>query len=59
MGKIGEQATVIALAIVGLAVVAVIVSNRANTANVIGAFGQAFSNSLGAALRPVVSGSAL
>ena len=53
MGKIGEQAVVIAVAIIGLAVIAVLVSNRANTANVHSALGTTFNNSLGAALRPV------
>ncbi len=53
MGKIGEQVTVIVLAIVGVAVLAVLVSNNSNTTGVIGAFGSALSNSLRAALSPI------
>lgn len=53
MGKAGEQFAVVALAIVGVAVVAVLVSKNAQTSSVIGALGSAFSNSLGAALSPV------
>lgn len=59
MNKMGEQIVAIALAIVGLAVVAVLVSNRANTSNVFSAIGNAFNQSLGAAIKPVVSGSSL
>lgn len=55
MNKIGEQITVIAIAIIGVAIVAVIVSQNSNTSNVIGAIGRAFNSSLGAALSPVVS----
>jgi hypothetical protein len=54
MGKIGEQITVILLAIVGVATLAVIVSRNANTTKVISAAGDAFSSGLGAALSPVV-----
>ena len=53
---IGSVVTV-ATAIVGLAVIAVLVSNRANTANVISAGGSAFSNAIGAAVSPVTGGS--
>lgn len=52
--KIGEQVAVVALAIIGVAIVAVIVSQNSNTANVIGAVGGAFNRSLNAALSPVV-----
>jgi hypothetical protein len=55
MSKIGEQLTVIALAIIGVAIVAVIVSQNANTSGVIGALGNAFNRGLGAALSPVVA----
>lgn len=44
----------IATAIVGLAVLSVLVSSRANTAGVIGAAGRAFSGSLVAAEGPVL-----
>jgi len=53
MGKIGEQVVVILLAIVGVAILAVLVSKQSNTTGVISAFGTNFSNALGAALRPV------
>lgn len=53
MGKIGEQTVVVLLAIVGVAVLAVLVSRNANTAGVISAFGTQFNNALGAAIRPV------
>lgn len=53
MNQITESIVTIATAIVGLAIVAVLVSNRANTANVLGAAGSAFSNALSAATGPV------
>lgn len=53
MGKLGEQAVVVALAIVGVATLAVLVSRNSETTNVISAIGDAFSGSLKAALRPV------
>lgn len=49
--------TTILLAIVGLAVIATIVSKNANTSAVIGAGGNAFTQSLGAATSPVTGGS--
>lgn len=52
--KIGEQVAVVALAIIGVAIVAVIVSKNSDTSNVIAAIGGAFNRSLGAALSPVV-----
>ncbi len=59
MGKIGENITVIAIAIIGVAILAVLVSNSARTTDVIASIGGAFSNSLGAALSPVTSGGSL
>jgi hypothetical protein len=59
MGKIGEQIVVVLLAIVGVAVVAVILSKNANTSNVIAAAGSGFSQALGAALSPVAGNSGL
>lgn len=53
LGKAFSEMMVVAAAIVGLAVVAVLVSRQANTANVIRAGGQAFSGSLLAAISPV------
>jgi hypothetical protein len=47
------------LAIVGVAIIAVLVSNNANTSGVISAGSSAFSSSLGAALSPVTGSSAL
>lgn len=44
------------LAIVGVATIAVIVSNNAQTSNVIKAGGNAFSGSLLCALSPVIGG---
>ena len=41
------------LAIVGVAIIAVLVSKNANTSGVLGAGASAFSGSLGAALSPV------
>lgn len=46
----------IATAIVGLAVLAVLVSQRANTAGVLKAGGGAFAQAIGAAVSPVVGG---
>lgn len=53
MGNIGEQVVTIATAIIGVAILAVLVSRRANTANVITAAGSAFSTALGVAVSPV------
>lgn len=47
----------VATAIVGLAIIAVLVSNNANTSNVIASGGSAFSNALAAAVSPVTGGS--
>lgn len=46
----------IALAIVGLAIIAVIVSRNAQTPEVIGSAGRAFSGAIGAAVAPVSGG---
>lgn len=48
----------IATAIVGVAIIAVLVSKNANTAGVINAAGQAFGFDLGVAVSPVTGGSA-
>lgn len=56
MGKAGEQISVVLLAIVGVAVLAVIVSKNSNTSGVIQAVGQGFSQALGAAISPVTHG---
>lgn len=53
MSSILESVTTIALAVVGLAIVAVIVSKKANTSNVIQSAASGFSNSIGVASAPV------
>ena len=53
MSHFGEQIVTIATAIVGVAIIAVLVSRNANTAGVIGAAGSAFSQALGVAVSPV------
>jgi hypothetical protein len=53
MSPFFESLTTIALAIVGLATVAVLVSRKAQTPAVIQAGGSAFSNALGVAESPV------
>ena len=49
----------VATAIVGLAIIAVLVSNKASTANVIQAGGSAFSSALTAATNPFSGSSAM
>lgn len=56
MDSLVESVVTIALAIVGVAMLAVLVSGRAQTANIIGASGGAFSESLRSAEAPVLSG---
>lgn len=53
MNALTEAAVSIALAIVGVAILAVLVSNKANTVGVIQAFSSAFGNALGVATAPV------
>ena len=48
--------TTIAVAIVGIAILAVLVSNRAQTANVIMAGTSGFANDIAAAVSPVTGG---
>ena len=59
----GEQlvssVVTVSVAIVGLALVAVLVSKQADTSNVISAGGSAFSRSLLAAEAPVIGGGGL
>jgi hypothetical protein len=49
----------IATAIVGVALLAVLVSKNANTSGVISAAGQAFSGALSAAVSPITGGSGI
>lgn len=53
MNTMTEAVVTILTAIVGVAILSVLVSAKSNTAGVIGAFGSAFSNSLSAATGPV------
>lgn len=48
-----EPIVTIAMAIVGVAILSVLVSQKSNTAGVLSAFGQTFSNMLSAATAPV------
>lgn len=57
MSGIVKEISYIATAIVGLAIIATLVSRNANTAGVITAAGRAFSNALGAATNPFSGGS--
>ena len=53
MNSVLEQVATIAIAITGVAIVAVLVSKNSNTAAVIQASGSAFSNALDVAVSPV------
>lgn len=53
MGNALEPVVTIAVAIVGVAILAVLVSQKSNTAGVLAAAGSAFANSLSAATGPV------
>jgi hypothetical protein len=53
MNQLTETAATIGLAIVGVAILALIVSRKSNTAGVISALGASFSNALGVATSPV------
>lgn len=52
-----SSVTTVLLAIVGVAIIAVLVSRNANTTGVISAGGKAFSQDLGTALSPVTGSS--
>lgn len=54
--EIIRSITTIAVAIVGVAILAVIVSKNAQTPQVIGAAGTSFAQALGAAVAPVSGG---
>lgn len=51
-----EKIVTIAVAITGVATLAVLVSRNANTAGVISSAGKAFSQALGTAVSPVTGG---
>lgn len=56
MGDAMEKITTIAVAIVGVATLAVLVSKKADTSNVIKSAGSAFSSALAVAVSPVTGG---
>lgn len=55
--KLIESVTSIAVAIVGIAIIAVLVSRQANTSGVIGSAGSALAQDIGAAVSPVTGSS--
>lgn len=57
MEGIGGSIVTVLLAIVGVAIIAVLVSNNANTAGVIAAGAGGFAEDLGVAVSPVTGGS--
>lgn len=57
MDKTVSAIVTIATAIIGVAILAVLVSKNANTSNVIKSAGGAFSNSILAAVSPIMGGS--
>ena len=56
MNELVSSITTVLLAIVGVAIIAVLVSKNANTTGVISAGASGFSQSLGTALSPVTGG---
>lgn len=56
MDRLTEAVVTIAVAIVGLATLAVLVSRNANTSGVITAGGNSFSKALGVAISPITGG---
>lgn len=54
MEKFGDQIIVVLSGVIGLAIVAVLVSAKAQTPSVIGAGGSAFAQIISAAVSPVV-----
>ena len=56
MNSITESIVTIAVAIIGLATLAVIVSKNANTTGVINSGGNAFNSALATAISPVTGG---
>ena len=57
MSEIGSTIAAVIMAIIGVAIIAVLVSQRAQTATVLQAGGTAFSSVLGQALSPVTGSS--
>lgn len=58
MDQFWTSVVTIGMGIIGIAIIAVLVSNRAQTANVITSAGQAFANDLSAATGPVTGAAA-
>jgi len=56
MNSLTESVVTIAVAIIGLATLAVIVSKNANTVGVINSAGGVFNSALGTAISPVMGG---
>jgi len=54
MNGVTSQIVTVLTAIVGVAIIAVLVSKKANTANVVTSFGNAFSGALKTATGPVL-----
>jgi hypothetical protein len=54
--KLIESVTTVAVALVGVAIIAVIVSGQAQTSKVITSAGSAFAQDIGAAVSPVTGG---
>lgn len=57
MSQLTETVVTIATAIVGVALLAILISRKSNTAGVIQAAGSAFGNALGVAVSPVTGNS--
>lgn len=53
MGDLGKAIITIATALIGVAIIATLVSKKANTAGVINSLGGAFTGTLNAALSPI------
>jgi hypothetical protein len=58
MGHLGEQIVTVLTAIIGVAILAVLVSQKAQTSSVITSAGAAFANDLSAAEAPVTGSTA-
>jgi PRD1 phage membrane DNA delivery len=56
MGNLGKDVTYILGAIIGVAILALLVSRNATTVQLVKTGGQVFNQALGTALSPVVSG---
>jgi hypothetical protein len=53
MNQLWSGVVAVGMAIIGVAILAVLVSRQSNTTGVIGAAGNAFSQSLGTAISPI------